>query len=165
MSSVSATYRATDGSPVLALSLCGHPLSYPNFLAKQRHEFGPNPTAKHDMSNGLGSNVIQHHNGVKSSSLSAPKSDQEKLLYMFERQKIVDLLCAYAYTLDCTMMDLKVAHDWANLFTDDCVLTYPFGTHSGKAGLADFGMAAESRFTRMLVSSWPRLKPQSQELH
>lgn len=71
---------------------------------------------------------------------------------MYERQKVIDLCSSYAYTLDSTMMNLDIAHDWANLFTEDCVVTYPFGTHIGKEGLAKFGMMAESRFTRMLVS-------------
>lgn len=152
MSGKSVTYRPTDGSLVPALSICQHPLCYPTFLAEHRKRFGPKPPDKHAMQNGVESDGIQGHNKDVRSPLTVQKSDQDKLLYMYERQKIVDLCCSYAYTLDSTMMDLDVAHDWANLFTDDCVVIYPFGTHTGKEGLADFGMTAESRFTRMLVS-------------
>lgn len=104
------------------------------------------------MAKGVGNNGVQEHDNAVSSPWTVQRSDHDKLLYMYERQKIVDLCCSYAYTLDSTMMDLEVAHDWADLFTDDCVVTYPFGTHIGKKGLAEFGMTAESRFTRMLVS-------------
>ena len=92
-------------------------------------------------------------NGISGSSspLVNPSTAQDKILYMYERQLILDVCNMYAYTLDSTMVDLKVAEDWANLFTEDCQATYPFGTHYGREGLAKFGMTAESRFKRMLV--------------
>jgi hypothetical protein len=120
-----------------ALSLVDHPLSYPRSLEHQRKN---NSDVGHD---------DQHDEPY--SPLVVQKTVQDKVLYVFERQRIVDLCNTYAYTLDSTMMDLAVADDWANLFTDDCVVTYPFGTHHGRQGLAKFGMIAESRFKRMLV--------------
>lgn len=117
-----------------------HPLCYPNQLENQRKLFLPQPTASQD------------NDGGKSSPLVVQKTSKDKVLFLYERSRIEDLLCMYAYTLDSTMMDRKVAQDWANLFTQDCVVSYPFGTHVGRAGLPEFGMYAESRFRRMHVS-------------
>lgn len=116
-----------------------HPLCYPNQLENQRKLFLPTPAASKD-------------NFETSSALVVQKSTEDKILFMYERSRIADLLCTYAYTLDSTMMDRKVAQDWANLFTEDCVVSYPFGTHVGRIGLPEFGMYAESRFRRMHVS-------------
>lgn len=103
-------------------------------------------------------NKLAESNGIQQASpLVVQKSIQDKVLYAHERQRIVDLLLAYSYTLDSTMMDKQVAEDWADLFTDDCVVVYPFGTHIGKAGLAQFALTAETRFKRMLVSSRPKI--------
>jgi hypothetical protein len=127
-----------------ALSLVDHPLSYPRSLERQRKHFNLEHVEKRSgKSNG--------DSEQEYSPLVIQKTPQDKTLYMYERQRIVDLCNTYAYTLDSTMMDLKVAEDWANLFTDDCMVTYPFGTHRGREGLAKFGMSAESRFKRMLV--------------
>ncbi len=143
---------------VPALSAVKHPLCYPRSLERQRAYFGPQ----------IGVNGSSETNGTgeattKTSPLAAPKSVEDKILYTYERQRIVDLCNAYAYTLDSTMMDLKVAEDWANLFTDDCVVTYPFGAHRGRDGLAKFGMIAESRFKRMLVCFISSLHSSSRE--
>lgn len=130
-----------------ALSSVDHPLSYPKPLERQRKYFNLDQKEKgHD-------GTIKENRGSEReySPLVVQNSPQDKILYMYERQHIVDLCNTYAYTLDSTMMDLKVAEDWANLFTEDCVVTYPFGTHHGREGLAKFGMIAESRFKRMLV--------------
>lgn len=131
-----------------AISSIDHPLCYPVFLERQRKNFSGPPHMN-------GSTPLQKNGVSPSGSLStlvSPRSIEDKALYTYERQRIVDLCNAYAYTLDSTMMDLGIAEDWANLFTDDCVVTYPFGTHHGKASLAKFGMKAESRFKRMVVS-------------
>lgn len=128
-----------------ALSSVDHPLSYPKPLERQRKYFSPDHV----------NTAPSKPNGVvvgDYSPLVIQRTHQDKTLYIYERQRIVDLCNMYAYTLDSTMMDLKVAEDWANLFTDDCVVTYPFGKHDGREGLAKFGMVAESRFKRMLVS-------------
>ncbi|KIW44607.1 uncharacterized protein PV06_03063 [Exophiala oligosperma] len=150
MPNKSITYRPTDGSPVPALSICDHPLCYPTFLAKHRQRHGLNPACERAKPNQDERNGVRGDLEAIPSSLTVQKSEQDKLLYMYERQKVIDLCSSYAYTLDSTMMNLDIAHDWANLFTEDCVVTYPFGTHIGKEGLAKFGMMAESRFTRML---------------
>lgn len=136
------TESLREAMAVPALSVVEHPLCYPLSLARQRQQ-------------DITTNGVAASNGFNpksSSPLVLQKSAEDKMLYTYERQRIIDLCNAYAYTLDSTMMDLKVAEDWANLFTDDCVVKYPFGKHVGKAGLSKFGMIAESRFKRMLVS-------------
>jgi len=126
-----------------ALSSVAHPLSYPKPLERQRKYFSLDQKEKGLKENGPSEREC--------SPLVVQNTPQDKILYLYERQRIADLCNTYAYTLDSTMMDLKVAEDWANLFTEDCVVTYPFGTHCGRKGLAQFGMIAESRFKRMLV--------------
>ncbi|KAJ9613497.1 hypothetical protein H2200_003439 [Cladophialophora chaetospira] len=126
-----------------ALSLVDHPLSYPKPLERQRKFFNAGHIEK----------TASKRDGESSEEYCpfvVQKSPQDKTLYLYERQRIVDLCNTYAYTLDSTMMDLSVGEDWANLFVEDCVVTYPFGTHHGREGLAKFGMMAESRFKRML---------------
>ena len=71
---------------------------------------------------------------------------------MFEHQQIVNLLNEYAYTLDVCMVDPEASQQWAALFVNDCNITYPFGTHIGTKGLADWCLNAETRFQRMMVS-------------
>lgn len=90
--------------------------------------------------------------------LASPKSLEDKVQYLFEHQQITNLLNDYAYILDVCMVDSSAAHRWVALFTDDCSVTYPFGTHSGIAGLADWCLNAELRFHRMLVSTSPNPK-------
>lgn len=80
-----------------------------------------------------------------------PKSSEDKITYLFERCKIEDLLNTYGYVLDSCMVKHEAAHAWVDLFTDDCQLTYPFGTHNTKIGLAEWCLKAETRFKRMLV--------------
>ncbi len=55
------------------------------------------------------------------------------------------------------MVDSSISHDWAALFTPDCEVTYPFGTHNGHEGLPKFAMKAELRFYRMNVSIFPNV--------
>lgn len=86
------------------------------------------------------------------SSLSNPSSLENRVKYLYEHQQITDLLNEYAYVLDVCMVDHGAAEKWAALFTDDCDVTYPFGNHQGKKGLATWAMNAETRFHRMLVS-------------
>jgi hypothetical protein len=129
-----------------ALLSVDHPLSYPNHLVHQRKSFNPGNGEKRPEKLTLVSDRDY-------SPLVVQKNFQDKVLYMYERQQITDLCNTYAYTLDSTMMDLSIAEDWANLFVEDCVVTYPFGVHHGRKGLAKFGMIAESRFKRMHVCS------------
>ena len=130
----------TDGIP--GLSTTSHVLCYPNAI--------PGHPAK---TNGPSSSL--NGSSKERSSLVCPESIEDKVLYMYERQRVVDLCNTYAYWLDSTMVNLKVAREWANLFTDDCVASYPFGVHEGKEGLAEFGMGTEARFKRMLVGPSP----------
>lgn len=116
-----------------ALLPLNHPLSY-----------SYSPTASHV--NG-GRDVAE-----TISSLSSPSSLEDRVRYLYEHQQITDLLNEYAYVLDVCMVDHGAAEKWAGLFTDDCDVTYPFGNHRGKAGLATWAMNAENRFYRMLVS-------------
>lgn len=85
------------------------------------------------------------------SSLANPQSSDDKVDFLFERQKLVALLDEYAYVLDTCMVHHAAAQTWAGLFTNDCSVTYPFGTHHGSNGLADWCLGAETRFSRMLV--------------
>lgn len=77
---------------------------------------------------------------------------KDQVHYLFEPQNITDLLNNYAYTLDVCMVDSSAADRWAALFTDDCNVTYPFGTHAGTKELADWCLNAELRFHRMMAS-------------
>lgn len=88
-----------------------------------------------------------------------PYSIEDKVHFLFERQNITDLLNNYAYKLDVFMVDSSAADRWAALFTDDCVITYPFGTHVGTKGLADWCLNAELRFHRMMASVSPFQMP------
>jgi hypothetical protein len=87
------------------------------------------------------------------SSLAEPQTFEDKVRYLYEHQQITNLLNEYAYILDVCMVDHAAIEKWAALFTDDCDVTYPFGNHKGKDGLARWAMNAETRFFRMLVSS------------
>jgi hypothetical protein len=82
-----------------------------------------------------------------------PTSFEEKVTYLYEHQRITDLLNEYAYRLD----SFKAGSDnlegnWQRLFTDDCEVTYPFGTYHGREGLGEWAFEAEARFQRMQVS-------------
>ncbi|KAL7622423.1 hypothetical protein AAE478_007928 [Parahypoxylon ruwenzoriense] len=119
-----------------ALLPFNHPLAFPNSLSFQRLKVNPLPG---DL----------QKNGTAKSCLTGPKTAEDKILYMYEHQRIIDLLNEYAYTLDSTSVDVAVAETWASLFTDDGEATYPFGTHKGKEGLAEWAMTGETRFYRM----------------
>lgn len=83
-----------------------------------------------------------------------PLTLEEKINYLYERQRITDLLNEYAYTLDYAMVDHSFAEKrWVPLFTHDCEVTYPFGTHRGREGLGEWCLAAETRFQRMMHMS------------
>jgi hypothetical protein len=81
------------------------------------------------------------------------KSLEDRVAYLYEHQRITDLLNEYAYQLDYMMVDSRnVSEHWQGLFTEDCEVTYPFGTYRGRKGLGEWAFAAESRFERMEVS-------------
>jgi SnoaL-like domain len=80
-----------------------------------------------------------------------PQTVEEKVGYLYERRQVEDLLNTYGYVLDTCMVRPEAADAWVDLFTDDCELTYPFGTHRTKNGLAEWCLAAETRFKRMAV--------------
>ena len=92
------------------------------------------------------------------SSLSLPKLSQnaqsleEKVQYLIESQRLRDLLAQFAYSLDACLVDPSTLELYVSLFTDDCHLAFPFGTFSGKVGLPEMVLKAESRFQRMCVS-------------
>lgn len=71
---------------------------------------------------------------------------------VLDRQDIVNLLNEYAYVLDTVMVNPEATKDWAELFTLDCSVTYPFGHFAGRASLPDMCLEAETRFERMIVS-------------
>ena len=80
-----------------------------------------------------------------------PKSLEEKVTYLYERRQIEDLLSTYGYNLDTCMVKHEAVDEWVDLFTDDCQLTYPFGTHNTKLKLGEWCLKAETRFQRMAV--------------
>lgn len=127
-----------------ALAPVKHVLAYPNSLKHQKLSVNPlAPTA---------TTTKPISNGFSTSPLTKQETLEDKILYLYERQRIIDLLNEYAYTLDTTSLDLANAEVWASLFTEDCNATYPFGNHVGREGLAEYAMIAESRFKRMQVS-------------
>jgi hypothetical protein len=122
-----------------------HVLAFPNSLEHQKLKVNPSPTIAN------GSAKVPSNGVASTSPLVEQKTLEDKVAYLYERQRIIDLLNEYAYTLDSTSMDLAVADVWASLFTEDCDATYPFGNHKGREGLPKFAMIAESRFRRMQV--------------
>lgn len=121
-----------------ALLPVNHPLSYscsdPTLLAKGTP------------------NDIKNHTSNSTFSLAEPRTLEEQVRYLYEHQQITNLLNEYAYVLDVCMVNHSAAQKWADLFADDCDVTFPFGNHKGKGGLAQWAMNAETRFHRMLVS-------------
>ena len=89
------------------------------------------------------------------SPLVNPKTASDKIEYLYEHQRISDLINEYCYILDSTSVDGAVFQAWASLFTDDGEATYPFGTHKGHDGLAEWASTAETRFYRMQVCDSP----------
>ena len=81
-----------------------------------------------------------------------PFSLEMKLQRVLDRQDIVNLLNEYAYVLDTVMVDPTYANKWADLFTADCSVTYPFGHYRGRDALPAMCLDAETRFQRMIVS-------------
>ncbi len=98
-------------------------------------------------------NGVTKHDAKSKSSLTLPRTLEERVTYLCEHQQITNLLNDYGYVLDVCMVDGNVIEKWVDLFTEDCDVTYPFGNHKGKSGLAKWAMNAETRFHRMLVSS------------
>jgi len=82
-----------------------------------------------------------------------PVSYEDKVTYLYEHQRLANLLNEYAFRLDAfkTSSD-NLEESWQQLFTDDCEVSYPFGTHHGREGLGKWAFEAESRFHRMQVS-------------
>lgn len=88
----------------------------------------------------------------------SPTSLQEQVTYLYERQKIMDLLNEYAYQLDFSMVDNTIAETvWEQLFIENCEVTYPFGTYHGRQGLGKWALSAEVRFKIMQVSKFYRV--------
>lgn len=90
----------------------------------------------------------------KTSAQNGTKEEQlaSKLQRVIDRQDIVNLLNEYAYILDTVMVDTNAVTKWADLFTLDCSVTFPFGHFSGRASLPEMCIEAETRFERMIVS-------------
>jgi hypothetical protein len=116
-----------------------HPLVFPKSLEYHNSKVNPQP------------GYLKEQQASTSSGLANPKTVEDKLLYLYEHQRIVDLLNEYSYILDSTSVDVAVSSTWSSLFTEDGEATYPFGSHKGRAGLAEWGMTAETRFYRMQV--------------
>jgi hypothetical protein len=140
---------------VAGLATPEHALCFPNSLAFQRRTANPRSTAwpqelQHFM-NGQNGTQKSPEMGSDSKVPGFHSTPETMVQYLYERQRIVDVLNEYTYTLDSTMNDISVAETWASLFTEDCVATYPFGTHHSREGLAKFGMETEARFKRMQV--------------
>jgi hypothetical protein len=129
-------------SPRPALLPLKHPLSYLEYSLSE-----PIPYA-----NGA-RNGVKNPDSKSSSTLAEPQTLEDRVRYLYEHQQITNVLNEYAYVLDVCMVDHVAIDKWVDLFTDDCDVTYPFGNHKGKDGLAKWAMNAETRFYRMLVRS------------
>lgn len=97
---------------------------------------------------------LGHHQlSAKSTKWLTPSSVNEKLILVYEHQQIENLINDYMYILDSVMVDPTNAKIWESLFTKDCEATYPFGTHYGRDGMAQWCLNAETRFARMMHMS------------
>lgn len=135
---------ATTARPAALVPL-DHPLCYPSLLPRSNNN-GTADAAKHDAQR----KTVPLMEGI-------PSTAEEKMTYLYEKDRILDVLHSYAYALDCCMVDSSYSSAWADLFTQDCKVTYPFGTCVGRDDLAKFAMKAELRFYRMVVSDSPPL--------
>lgn len=86
-----------------------------------------------------------------------PRTHADKAYFLWSRHEIEDVLNEYNYLLDTCMVKHKALDAWVDLFSDDCQLTYPFGTHHGKQGLAEWVRKAEGRFSRLVVCNAGKL--------
>lgn len=67
-----------------------------------------------------------------------------RLHRLLDQADLRDLIDRYLYSLDVRGFD----EDWAReVFTDDVVLTFPVGSHQGRAGVAEF--------TDAVMRPWP----------
>lgn len=102
--------------------------------------------------------LLKHNNNHKRDELESKHATdtstlEEKITYLYEKDQVIDVLHNYAYILDSCMVDSSLSSVWAALFTQNCEVTYPFGTCTGREGLAKFAMKAELRFYRMMVGA------------
>lgn len=81
------------------------------------------------------------------------QSLEAKIEYLFESERLRDLLNEFAYALDACLANPDTLDIYVSLFSDDCRLTFPFGTFEGKDGMKEMVLKAESRFHCMVVSS------------
>lgn len=71
---------------------------------------------------------------------------QERIKLLEDKVEITDLLNSYAKTVDMASADHVNWPMWETYFTEDCVVTFPFGTHKGRNGLSEWGKAALASF-------------------
>ncbi|EXJ56598.1 hypothetical protein A1O7_06942 [Cladophialophora yegresii CBS 114405] len=128
-------------SPRPALLPVNHPLSYHEYsLSESAAEPGAQDGTKKS-------------NSKPSSELAQPRTLEDMVRYLYEHQQITDLLNEYAYVLDVCMVDHRAIEKWTDLFTEDCDVTFPFGNHKGKDGLAKWCVPAAPTIFRMLHAS------------
>lgn len=65
----------------------------------------------------------------------------EQVAALVDEAEITRLLTRYAWCVDDKRWD-----DWAACFAEDVVVTMPFASHNGRAGLADWGRGALEPF-------------------
>lgn len=94
-----------------------------------------------------------------------PQTLEEQVKYLIESQRIRDLFSEFGYALDASLADPKCLDVYVSLYTDDCRLSLPFGTFTGKQGMAEMVLKAESRFQRISVSSPLALKKKNGPLN
>lgn len=127
-----------------ALLPVDHPLCYPALLKYNNNHKPDDLESKHATDDSQGSAAYL---------LQQPSTLEEKNAYLYEKDRVIDVLHSYAYALDSCMVDSSLSSAWAALFTPNCEVTYPFGTCAGREGLAKFAMKAELRFYRMMVGA------------
>lgn len=130
-------------TPRPALLPVDHPLCYPALLKHNNNHKRDELESKH----------ATDDSQSKTASVMQASTLEEKITYLYEKDQVLDVLHNYAYTLDSCMVDSSLSGVWAALFTQNCEVTYPFGTCTGREGLAKFAMKAELRFYRMMVGA------------
>ncbi|KAL6890005.1 hypothetical protein GGI43DRAFT_416181 [Trichoderma evansii] len=132
--------KVMASTPRPALLPIDHPLCYPALLKYN---------SNHNRDELEGTHATDDSQS-RTALMQQPSTLEDKITYLYEKDQVIDVLHNYAYTLDSCRVDSSLSSVWAVLFTPNCEVTYPFGTCTGREGLAKFAMKAELRFYRMM---------------
>lgn len=78
---------------------------------------------------------------------------QQELGRVKDIQEVQWLINHYTALHDEAMHDLKARKEWGELFATEGVAVYPFGTHKGREGKADWAFGGVSYFERCTLLS------------